>query len=49
MSRTRLLPRLGDLPGLPNLRKTTCPGGFFVYRARDYARKKRISRRSFIN
>ncbi|MDV0385833.1 hypothetical protein RVO12_24285, partial [Enterobacter hormaechei] len=35
------------LAGLLNLRKTTLPGGFFVYRARDYARKKRISRRSF--
>ncbi|MDJ1034785.1 hypothetical protein QMW13_27085, partial [Klebsiella quasipneumoniae] len=32
---------------LMNLRKTTLPGGFFVYRARDYAQKKRISRRSF--
>ncbi|AKM38015.1 hypothetical protein PCN061_p12 (plasmid) [Escherichia coli PCN061] len=37
MSRTRLLPRLENLPGLTNLRKTTCQGGFFVYRARDYA------------
>ncbi|EPR1856216.1 hypothetical protein ACU38D_004151, partial [Shigella flexneri] len=30
MSRTRLLPRLENLPGLTNLRKTTCQGGFFV-------------------
>jgi len=30
MSRTRLLPRLVNLPGLTNLRKTTCQGGFFV-------------------
>ncbi|EFI3473849.1 hypothetical protein HIH16_005448 [Escherichia coli] len=48
MSRTRLLPRLENLPGLTNLRKTTCQGGFFVYRARDYAQKKRISRRTFL-
>ena len=34
MSRTRLLPRLENLPGLTNLRKTTCQGGFFVYRAK---------------
>ncbi|MDN0705524.1 hypothetical protein FCX65_25005 [Escherichia coli] len=46
MSRTRLLPRLENLPGLTNLRKTTLPGGFFVFRARDYAHQKRISRRS---
>ncbi|MEB0887674.1 hypothetical protein VC838_25025, partial [Citrobacter freundii] len=37
MSRTRLLPRLDNLPGLNNLRKTTCQGGFFVSRQRDYA------------
>ncbi|MFB5953034.1 hypothetical protein, partial [Klebsiella pasteurii] len=49
MSRTRLLPRLVNLPGLTNLRKTTCQGGFFVYRAKDYAQKEIISRRSFIS
>ncbi|HHR9269874.1 TPA: DUF6685 family protein [Salmonella enterica subsp. enterica serovar Muenchen] len=45
-SRTRLLPRLVNLLGLTNLRKTTCQGGFFVYRAKDYAQKEIISRRS---
>ena len=45
-SRTRLLPRLENLPGLTNLRKTTCQGGFFVYRARDYDGKDRITRGS---
>ncbi|MDR9954093.1 hypothetical protein LB583_24175, partial [Enterobacter hormaechei subsp. xiangfangensis] len=34
------------LAGLMNLRKTTLPGGFFVYRAKDYALLKRISRSS---
>ncbi|WP_229297126.1 hypothetical protein, partial [Enterobacter hormaechei] len=34
------------LAGLLNLRKTTLPGGFFVYRTRDYDDKQRISRRS---
>ncbi|HGO4211914.1 TPA: hypothetical protein MBF86_005890, partial [Klebsiella pneumoniae] len=34
-------------PNLLNLRKTTSPGGFFVFRARDYAQSKTISRRSF--
>ncbi|EBU7945701.1 hypothetical protein DLB45_23310, partial [Salmonella enterica subsp. enterica serovar Virchow] len=33
---------------LLNLRKTTSPGGFFVFRTRDYAQKKMISRRSFL-
>ncbi|OEJ69889.1 hypothetical protein BHU60_28600 [Klebsiella pneumoniae] len=28
--------------------QTTSPGGFFVFRARDYAQKKMISRRSFL-
>ncbi|MBS8627758.1 hypothetical protein KEQ29_24855, partial [Escherichia coli] len=37
-SRTRLLPRLDNLPGLNNLRKTTCQGGFFVS-GEDYAGK----------
>lgn len=32
-----LLPRLENLPGLTNLRKTTCQGGFFVFKAGDYA------------
>ncbi|HAJ0294134.1 TPA: hypothetical protein HL437_24785 [Escherichia coli] len=40
MSRTRLLPRLDNLPGLNNLRKTTCQGGFFVYRQQITRRKK---------
>ena len=35
MSRTRLLPRLENLPGLSNLRKTTCQGGFFVLRTKS--------------
>ena len=47
MSRTRLLPRLENLPGLTNLRKTTCQGGFFVSWIRDYDDKWWISRRSF--
>lgn len=46
MSRTRLLPRLENLPGLTNLRKTTCQGGFFVYRARDYDAEERITSKS---
>ncbi|MDF7535393.1 hypothetical protein NQ069_25300, partial [Escherichia coli] len=29
-----------------NLRKTALQGGFFVFRARDYAQTKTISRRS---
>lgn len=29
MSRTRLLPRLDNLPGLNNLRKSHLPGWFF--------------------
>ncbi|WP_440138048.1 hypothetical protein, partial [Staphylococcus aureus] len=32
--------RLGNLPGLANLRKTTCQGGFFVYRQQITRRKK---------
>ncbi|EPP1463544.1 hypothetical protein ACUL24_004912, partial [Escherichia coli] len=47
MSRTRLLPRLENLPGLTNLRKTTCQGGFFVSSARDYDATERISRGSY--
>ncbi|MEV9163224.1 hypothetical protein AB0127_25645, partial [Klebsiella pneumoniae] len=43
------LPRLVNLPGLTNLRKTTCQGGFFVYRAKDYAQKEIISRRSSLS
>ena len=46
MSRTRLLPRLENLPGLTNLRKTTCQGGFFVSGSRDYDDRKRISRKT---
>ncbi|MDR5922587.1 hypothetical protein NQD77_25375, partial [Escherichia coli] len=33
-------------PNLLNLRKTTSPGGFFVFRARDYDATERISRGS---
>nr|CBL93529.1 hypothetical protein ETEC1392/75_p62_00007 [Escherichia coli ETEC 1392/75] len=29
--------------------QTASPGGFFVYRARDYDSLKRISRRSFVD
>ncbi|EFH8908984.1 hypothetical protein D9X58_20785 [Shigella sonnei] len=35
-----LLPRLDNLPGLFNLRKTTCQGGFFVYRQQITREKK---------
>ena len=35
------------LAGLLNLRKTTLPGGFFVFRAKDYDWNDRITRRSF--
>jgi len=42
-----LLPRLSSSPTDLTFDQTTSPGGFFVYRAEDYARKKRISRRSF--
>ncbi|QEV98659.1 hypothetical protein F6O44_26455 (plasmid) [Klebsiella aerogenes] len=40
------LPRLDNLPGLTNLRKTTCQGGFFVYRPRDYDATERITSKS---
>ncbi|OZR13064.1 hypothetical protein, partial [Klebsiella pneumoniae] len=41
------LPRLSSSPTDLTFDQTTSPGGFFVYRAKDYAQKKRISRRSF--
>ncbi|MEJ1826015.1 hypothetical protein SMA73_24905, partial [Escherichia coli] len=37
-----------NLPGFTNLRKTTCQGGFFVSKARDYPQRKTISRRSSV-
>ena len=48
MSRTRLLPGSETCRFLI-LRKTTLPGGFFVYRARDYDSSQKISSRSFMD
>ncbi|EFB3105503.1 TPA_asm: hypothetical protein G4J42_004965 [Salmonella enterica subsp. enterica serovar Typhimurium] len=39
--------RLSSSPTDLSFDQTASPGGFFVYRAKDYAQKKRISRRSF--
>ncbi|PCR11206.1 hypothetical protein CQA67_31700 [Klebsiella pneumoniae] len=38
--------RLSSSPTDLTFDQTASPGGFFVYSARDYAQKKRISRRS---
>jgi hypothetical protein len=54
--RTDLVTRLAqacyhgsEVANLLNLRKTTLPGGFFVFRARDYAQSKRSQEDHFTN
>lgn len=41
MSRTRLLPRLENLPGLPNLRKDHLPGWFFRFQSKRLRAEKK--------